>query len=581
MPDRLTSFLATIAMVQGLELEQVRALAAACSEQRVPAGARVLGQGMPNSTLFFLRSGVLAVRTRRGTERVTVAHLEPPAVIGEVSFVTGRTCSADIDVVVDATLVALPLAALNRLPEQRHHLFRGLMAVLAERLHATVTDGVGTRPRPVVMVRHEGGWPEPAPFIERLAASLAREVGQDVLIADLGSDAPPAGPARVRDGVWASGVTRQAGTPLRATLPGWLTAWAPRFGAVLMTADRALADEDTGILGTHQVWLLGPHAAPPAAATPDHFVVQDARGPGLPALSARWRLAATDAEGLARTCHAVARGIAGRQVGLALGGGGAWGWAHIGVLEVLDAAGVPVDAVAGCSMGSVIGGLYASGATLADLRGLVDYWRRHHRRWTEWRVWRLHVANERRLTRAFRHVFGDRRLEHLPTAFWANAIDIETGEEVILRDGLLVDAARASMAFPGWTPPVRRDRRLLVDAAFIDPVPSALVQQMGCDHVIAVNTLGPMPSRKLESRLPWQAYDVWDRYVRMAAHEIGRVHGEMGAESIISPAVGDATMLSFGRSDELIDAGRRAAEERLPQILDTLSRRAMPAGAGA
>jgi NTE family protein len=168
---------------------------------------------------------------------------------------------------------------------------------------------------------------------------------------------------------------------------------------------------------------------------------------------------------------------------------------------------------------------------------------------------------------------GDRRLERFATPFGANAIDIETGEEVVLDRGMLVDAALASMAFPGWTPPVARDGRLLVDAAFIDPVPSALLKTMGCHHVIGVNTLGQMMGGRLQRGLPRQAYDVWGRYVRMAAHEIGRVHGEVAADVLIAPSVGDTTMLSFGRADELIDAGRRAAEDRLPQIREVVATR--------
>jgi predicted acylesterase/phospholipase RssA len=99
---------------------------------------------------------------------------------------------------------------------------------------------------------------------------------------------------------------------------------------------------------------------------------------------------------------------------------------------------------------------------------------------------------------------------------------------------------------------------------------------MGCQHVIGVNTLGQMTGGRLRRRLPWQAYDVWDRYVRMAAHEIGRVHGEVAADVVIAPRVGDTTMLGFSRAGELIDAGRRAAEEQLPRIREALLARTTP-----
>jgi predicted acylesterase/phospholipase RssA/CRP-like cAMP-binding protein len=554
----LTSFLATVGVVQGLDPQSVRALAGVCRERHLRAGTRLLRQGEANDTLYMLRTGRLAVRTRRGGERQTLAHLEPPAVVGEVSFATGRTCSADIDVVADADVVGLPLPALNGLPGPRRHVLAGLAAVVAERLHATLTAGPGARRRDVVRVRAGAGW-APRTFAEALAAALHRETAADVLLAR-DDGARPAEPTHVRDGV------------LETASADPLAPWWDRFDTVVVAGGPAPGGEDRGPAATHHVWLLGPHERVPVEAAPDHFVVQDAAGPAIPRLSARWRLARPDAAGTsAPAADAVARGIAGRQVGLALGGGGAWGWAHVGVLDVLERAGIPVDAIAGCSMGCVVGGLRASGASVAELRQVADYWKRNHRRWSELRFWRFHVANERRLTRAFEHLFGDRRLERFETPFQANAIDIETGEEVAIADGRLVDAVRASMAFPGWTPPVRRGGRWLVDAAFIDPVPTTIVRAMGCDRVIAVNTLGAMTARPLETRLPRQAYDVWDRYVRMAAHEIGRVHGEMAADLVISPPVGDTTMLSFGRGAELIEAGRRAADDRLPQLLDLVA----------
>src|SRR5207248_8170390 len=132
----------TIGIVQGLEADHIRELAGACLERRYAAGEQILKQGSQSSTPYFLRSGGLAVRVARGRDRITVAHLEPPAVVGEISFAAGRTCSADVDVVIDARVVVLPLAALEHLPVQRAHLVRGLMLVIADRFHAAMTGGV-------------------------------------------------------------------------------------------------------------------------------------------------------------------------------------------------------------------------------------------------------------------------------------------------------------------------------------------------------------------------------------------------------------------------------------------------------
>jgi NTE family protein len=579
--DRAAAFLATSALLQGLDAAQVRDLARVAIEERYPAGTRLLTQGQHNSTLYFLRTGALAVRVVHGSRRVTVAHLEPPAVAGEISFATGRTCSADLDVAIDATLLAVPLAALDALPCQRDHLVRGLMTVVAERLHTTMTRGLAAETQPIVLLRHTRGGSTPRAFAAAVAASIAHEMGVESLVVHLGRPAAPDEPMPIGQGAWRTGVAADRSRIDRAALAESLTAWAGRYDACVLDCDASLVNAHELVpLATHQLWVLGPGEPVPAAADDDHFIVQDARGSTLPWLSARRRLFRSDDDETARSgsgesapslgaaADAVARGLAGRQIGLALGGGGAWGWAHIGVLEVLERANVPVDAITGCSMGCVLGGYRASGASLADLHGLAEYWKRRYRRWSELRVWRLHLANERRLTNALREMFGARRLECFPTPFWANALDIESGAETTIRDGTLVDAVRASMAFPGWTPPVRRGLQLLVDAAMIDPVPASLLREMHCDRVIAVNTFGPLRPAKLMSRLPRQAYHVVDRYFRRAAHEIGRIHGEVAADVTLSPLVGASTMLGFDRTAELIEAGRRAASERLAAILE-------------
>jgi NTE family protein len=454
--------------------------------------------------------------------------------------------------------------------------------VIAERLHTTLTRGVAAAPRPVVVLHRSPGWASTRAFAVALASALAEELAGEALVAH-GAGPAGADPTLLRPHVWH--VTDGGGQAGRAPLAEQLTSWTSRFGALVLDWPSATGALDLRPLATHHVWLLGPGEPPPHDLDSAHIVVQDASGPALPALSARRRLvdlagaerALTGGAGapapLKAAAAALARGICGRQIGLALGGGGAWGWAHIGVLDVLERAGVPIDAIAGCSMGSLVGGLRASGASIADLRAVADYWKHHHKKWAEYRFWRLHVANERRMQNAFRHMFGDRRLTTFATPFWANAIDIENAEEVVIKDGTLVDAVRGSMAFPGWTPPVRRGDRWLVDAALIDPVPAALVKQMHCDQVIAVNTLGAMTPQTLESRWPKQAYAVMGRYLRIAAHEVGRIHGDIAAGVTITPEVGETTMLSFDKSEELIEAGRKAADERLPLIREAARHR--------
>jgi NTE family protein len=178
------------------------------------------------------------------------------------------------------------------------------------------------------------------------------------------------------------------------------------------------------------------------------------------------------------------------RVAVALGGGGARGYAQIGVLDVLGERGYDVVTVAGCSMGAVVGGLYAAGRldTYADwVRGLT------HRD-----VLRLYDPAPRapgaiRAEKIFARVadiFGDARIEDLPIPFTAVATDLETGDECWFQDGPVTAAIRASAALPGFMTPVVIDGRLLADGGLTNPLPIAPTLAVDADLVVAVVVSG-------------------------------------------------------------------------------------------
>jgi NTE family protein len=310
-------------------------------------------------------------------------------------------------------------------------------------------------------------------------------------------------------------------------------------------------------------------------------VVQDASVPTLPVLSGRqqliWDVAPSEdsyrsygqaSERFRRTVDSIARHIADLQVGLSLGGGAAWGWVHIGVLATLEGAGLPVDVISGCSMGTVIGTLRACGRGPDELREIARYWRRRTRKFIEYRFWRMHLLNEKVVRKVFRNLyFQDRTVNQTEIPFWANAVDIRTGKEFIIQDGLLVDAVRASIALPGLLPPAQRGKHLLVDAGIMDPVPAGLARRMGCRYAIAVNAMVPMEAQPMSDRYPLNIFDVMFRCMRITGHEIGQARSEAAADVVLTPRMEHVSMLDFDRSDEIIECGRKVAEENVPTIL--------------
>jgi len=270
-----------------------------------------------------------------------------------------------------------------------------------------------------------------------------------------------------------------------------------------------------------------------------------------------------------------------RKVGLALSGGGVRGLAHIGVLKILEQEGVPVDYLAGTSMGSVIAAGYAAGLG-------VDFMEQEA----------LHMGSFRRLlpltdlSPLRRGLFegqkvheylvshlGDRTFDDLRIPLTLVAVDLNTGRAVYLHDGRVVDAVRASGALPGIFTPVERDGQLLVDGGLLDNLPVDAVRRMGADVAIAVDvSTDDVAVSSLVEALHHRRYVpnglvdtvevLWRSVGVMMAEANRRRLAEAHPDVIIRPAIPPevTTLIGFPRAAETIAAGEEAALEALPHI---------------
>jgi NTE family protein len=174
------------------------------------------------------------------------------------------------------------------------------------------------------------------------------------------------------------------------------------------------------------------------------------------------------------------------KLGVALGGGGARGWAHIGVLRALAAQGLRPDYIAGASIGSLVGA-----AAVTDQLDKLEDWVRALSRTDVFKLldarFRGGVIQGNRLMAAIEDLLSDQPIETLQGRYGAVATDMETGREIWLREGSLLAAVRASCALPGLFSPVRYERRWLIDGGVVNPVPVSLCYALGADVVIAVN----------------------------------------------------------------------------------------------
>ena len=261
-------------------------------------------------------------------------------------------------------------------------------------------------------------------------------------------------------------------------------------------------------------------------------------------------------------------------VGLALGGGFARGFAHLGVLRVLEQHNIPVTHIAGSSVGSILGAAYASGAPLERIveccRGL------RFRDIARWRVSRLGLANNQRLAGLIERVFESRQFEDLRIPVAVVATDLTSGDPVVFTQGNLVDAIRASCAFPGLFEPVEIGTRCLADGGLVAPVPTQAARAIGAPIVIGVS-VGMQDGYR---GAPTNVFQVVSRAVSAAQkHQIEL--WERHADLVLRPDVQSLAWDDFARADEAIEAGAAAARRALPRIQKLLGLAAPDAAAQA
>lgn len=305
------------------------------------------------------------------------------------------------------------------------------------------------------------------------------------------------------------------------------------------------------------------------------------------------------------------------RIGLALGGGVARGWAHIGIMRVLEAEGIRPDIVAGTSIGAVVGGCHSAG----KLNELEEW----ARSLTPRRILGLldltfggaGLLSGMKLAKLLEENLGDIQLQHLGTRFVAVATELATGHEIWLREGELVPALRASYALPAVFTPVNIDDRWLVDGALVNPVPASVCRAFGARLVIAVSLgsdtyglgmvregervdrldfgyeepadrKGPSIARAMVSRATRPDRELVRQLFGWDSKQPGITTVMMGALNIIqdrlarmrlagdppdvmvAPRVGHISLTDFHKAEECIEAGAAAARQALPVIHEAM-----------
>jgi NTE family protein len=275
--------------------------------------------------------------------------------------------------------------------------------------------------------------------------------------------------------------------------------------------------------------------------------------------------------GLVRGLRVFSRELSGRtngpqqrlKLGVALGGGFARGIAHVGVLKVLEEENIPVDYVAGTSVGAIIGAGYCSGMTAAELKEVACAVRlRDFARLT---LSRCGFYNSDRMVRLFARVLKCQTFEELKIPLAIVATEFRTGEAVVFRKGALADPIRASCAYPGMFLPVKIGGRSYIDGMLAYGVPTTPLRKMGADCVI-----GCYLSAHLNNvRPPRHIFEVIGQCFSIAQSKLSD-SWLRDADLVIEPNVAGFSYDCFERTPELIAAGEATMRAKLPELLELL-----------
>jgi len=287
------------------------------------------------------------------------------------------------------------------------------------------------------------------------------------------------------------------------------------------------------------------------------------------------------------------------KVGLILGGGGARGLAHVGILSVFEKEGIPVNIISGASMGAIIGGIYAQNPDAQQLRERVvkfikgdkfrelgvNNFRKKNQQDPEdilsqltQRVKRRLVINlaanrisllkADRLLIAVKELIHDNLIEDCKIPFACVAADLRTGTEVTFKSGKMRKAIAGSSSIPGFLPPVEYNGYLLTDGSVINNFPVYVVREMGADLNIVINvSLGFEENTNIDN-----VVDLIMRSGQITSRKLNELLQKDG-DVVISPDIGHIHWSEFMRIDEIINLGEQAAREAIPQIKKLIFKR--------
>lgn len=251
------------------------------------------------------------------------------------------------------------------------------------------------------------------------------------------------------------------------------------------------------------------------------------------------------------------------KIGLALGAGGARGFAHIGVLKILEQNGITIDVIAGSSMGALVGALYSLGHSVSSLERMATIFRQ--RFYLDYTIPKMGLIAGNKIKQLIELLSHGKKIEDLNIPLGVVAVDLLTGKKVVFRSGKVADAVRASISIPGIFVPEKIGNQLLVDGSVIDRVPVSIVSEMGADIVIAVDVSMHKPTPHITS-----IFDVILQSIDIMQEEMVR-HRMIDSTVMIRPQLTNFHLSAFEKAKDMIAIGEREADKKIDEIQQAIA----------
>ena len=591
-PPDAADFLAEVPILAGMEPPLLAEVLEQVEWCHVHGGGILFRQGDDGDALYMVVSGRLRVILEpldgKGKMR-TLREVTRGETVGELALIVGEPRSATVVALRDTELGRISRESFTRLLEQQPRSVLGVTRMLAHWLvHPSPPQSSSPTTITLAPLGRKSQLPE---FARNLYASLAK-LGKTLHLS-----------SAIVDRVLGAG-TSQLGDrdPAYPGITRWLNDQEGEYRFILYQADpeytpwtvRCLSQADRVLQVCHSAdpddpeSVYGPRGSAAnlgGAADQELVLLYDT---GEPANTARWL-----GQGGFTTHHHVredrvadydrlARHLGGEAVALVLGGGGARGFAHIGVIKALEELGIPIDRLGGTSMGAVIAAQYAGGMSCTDMielnRGGWGGFRPHR----DFTLPMISLLSGRAAGRMLKMMFGDRTIEDLWLNYYCVSTNLSRAELMVHRRGPVRRWIRASISLPGSAPPLIDDRGdLLIDGGVLDNVPVGVMRDMGESSIIAVDVspdvdlvvdpglkLAPTPWMILGDRFRRRSgkkfpslFQILYRTSVLSSIKSGKERRE-GVAAYLEPPAGDFDIFAMDAIDAIVEVGYRYTMEQ-------------------